>query len=117
MLAIVTAFANLGAPIATFIGAVLAGLVIISLGILATAICTGIFLQQVGTKVLGAEDYWCVENGVLLGAVFGLFFIIAAILQLGFISALLSLLGLCAALLFLALLVWCFAPQQKSARD
>jgi hypothetical protein len=109
-------FEEIGIGVATTIGGTLGLVLLVVMGVVLTGLCVGVFVQQVGTRFLAADENACVINGLESGALIGLVFSLVGRSQLGGMGAFYSLLGLWSVLLFLSLLIWCFTarPQQAS---
>lgn len=90
---------------ATF-GSFLFSICVVAAAMVVCLICTGIFTQQVGPKLLGAGEDASANFGMKAGATLGFLWSVTAIYLLGNIAAIFSLLGLCVTILFFAWLTW-----------
>ncbi|RTL36761.1 MAG: hypothetical protein EKK48_26385 [Candidatus Melainabacteria bacterium] len=109
------AFQEVGIGVGTAIGGTLGLILLLVAGVVVTGVCTGVFAQQLGTKLFGFTDDQCVNHGFQVGTVFGFAFTVGANIQLGSMGAFYSLLGLWTVMLVLALLIWCLSETQKAS--
>ncbi|MFN8553080.1 MAG: hypothetical protein U0103_16530 [Candidatus Obscuribacterales bacterium] len=109
------AFEQVGIGVATTVSGTVGMILLLLIGVVGTAICTGAFAQQVGTKLLAIPADQCVNSGFQLGIPLGVAYTLLATLQLGSMGAFYSLLGLWTILLLVSLLIWCVGREEQKA--
>lgn len=110
-------FEQVGIGVATVFSGTVGLFLLMLVGVVGTAICTGVFGQQVGTKMLGFSADESVNNGFQVGIPLGVGYTLLAIFQLGGMGAFYSLLGLWTVLLLVSLVIWCVGKEeQKSSK-